>query len=67
VRTIKESSLEQLILFGERSVRRAAAEFIVHYHGEHNHQGLDKQLISPDRTLAREGAEVKRLERLGDC
>src|SRR5215468_11685590 len=28
--TIKESCLERLILFGENSVRRAAAEFIVH-------------------------------------
>jgi len=31
VRTIKESCLERLILFGEGSVRRAASEFIVHY------------------------------------
>ena len=31
VRTIKESCMERLILFGEAAVRRAAAEFIVHY------------------------------------
>jgi hypothetical protein len=31
VRTIKESCLARLILLGEGSVRRAAAEFIVHY------------------------------------
>jgi transposase InsO family protein len=31
VRTIKESCLERLILFGEGSVRRAASEFTVHY------------------------------------
>ena len=40
VRTIEESCLERLILFGEASVRRAAAEFSVHYHRERNHQGL---------------------------
>ena len=34
VRTIKESCLERLILFGEGSVRRAASEFTVHYHRE---------------------------------
>jgi putative transposase len=31
VRTIKESCLERLILFGEGSVRRAASEFTAHY------------------------------------
>ena len=65
VRTIKESCLERLILFGEGSVRRAAAEFTVHYHHERNHQGLDNKLICPDPELVREGGEVKRRERLG--
>ena len=41
VRTIKESCLERLILFGEGSVRRAASEFTVHYHRERNHQGSE--------------------------
>jgi len=31
VRTIKESCLNRLILFGEGSIRRAAAEFTAHY------------------------------------
>jgi len=65
VRTIKESCLERLILFGEESVRRAAAEFAAHYHGERNHRGLDNQSICPDPKLHREGGEVKRRERLG--
>ena len=65
MRTIKESCLERLILFGEGSVRRAAAEFAVHYHRERNHQGLDNKLICPDPKLVREGGEVKRRERLG--
>jgi putative transposase len=65
VRTIKESCMERVILFGEDSVRRAASEFIVHYHRERNHQGLDNRLISPDPKLVREGGEVKRRERLG--
>ena len=65
VRTIKESCLERLILFGESSVRRAAAEFTVHYHRERNHQGLNNKLICPDLKSAPEGGEVKRRERLG--
>ena len=31
VRTIKESCLERMILFGEGAVRKATAEFITHY------------------------------------
>jgi len=65
VRTIKESCLERLILFGEGSVRRAASDFTVHYHTERNHQGLGNQLICPDPELARGDGEVRCRERLG--
>jgi putative transposase len=41
VRTIKESCLERMILFGEGAVRKATADFLTHYHSERNHQGLD--------------------------
>src|SRR5215469_7434844 len=34
VRTIKESCLERMILFGEGSLRRALQEFVRHYHHE---------------------------------
>jgi hypothetical protein len=34
-----------MILFGESAVRKAAAEFMAHYHSERNHQGLDNALI----------------------
>lgn len=47
VRTIKESCLKRLILFGEGSVRRAAAEFTIHYHCERNHQGPRQQADLP--------------------
>jgi transposase InsO family protein len=65
VRTIKESCLERLILFGKGSVRRAASEFSVHYHRERNHQGLGNKLIYPEPKLVREGRKVERRERLG--
>lgn len=45
VRTIKESCLERMILFGEGSLRKAIHEFIEHYHRERNHQGLGNRLI----------------------
>src|SRR5262245_8386642 len=47
VRTIKESCLEQMIFFGEDALRRAVSEFIIHYHRERNHQGLEIRLIMP--------------------
>jgi transposase InsO family protein len=65
VRTIKESCLERMILFGESSVRRAISEFTTHYHSERNHQGLDNQLICPEPSLVRAGGAVRRRERLG--
>jgi transposase InsO family protein len=46
VRTIKESCLDRLILFGEDSLRKAIREFVAHYHLERNHQGLGR-LITP--------------------
>ena len=45
VRTIKESCLERMILFGEGSLRKAVHEFVVHYHRERNHQRLGNRLI----------------------
>src|SRR5437762_252065 len=45
VRTIKESCLKRMILFGEGSLRRVIHEFVAHYHRERNHQGLGNRLI----------------------
>ena len=47
VRSIKESCLDRLVLFGESSLRRATSEFVLHYHEERNHQGLGK-IIRPE-------------------
>ena len=39
VRTVKEECLSRLMLTGERSLRRALQQYVVHYHEERNHQG----------------------------
>jgi transposase InsO family protein len=39
VRSVKEECLSKVILFGERSLRRALSEYVEHYHAERNHQG----------------------------
>jgi putative transposase len=41
VRSIKEECLNRVIPLGERHLRRTIAEFVAHYDGERNHQGLD--------------------------
>ena len=38
-----------MILFGERSLRRALKEYVEHYHAERNHQGKGNVLLFPRR------------------
>jgi transposase InsO family protein len=65
VRTIKESCLERMILFGERSLRKAIAEFVAHYHLERNHQGLGNSLITAGNPQVGIQGAVRRRQRLG--
>ena len=63
VRTIKESCLEQMILFGEDSLRNATHDFVAHYHAERNHQGLGNRLIVPAENIALPKKESVRRQR----
>ena len=65
VRTIKEECLSRMIFFGHASLRRAATQFLVHYHSERNHQGLRNQLLQPLAAVGDTRTKVKRRERLG--
>jgi putative transposase len=38
-----------MIPLGERHLRQTIAEFVAHYHGERNHQGLGNELIDRPR------------------
>ncbi len=64
VRSINEECLDRLIPIGERHFRRAVAEFVEHYHGERNHQGLANRLIAGTPTTEAAG-RVRRRQRLG--
>jgi putative transposase len=46
VRSVKEECLSKLILFGERSLKRALHHYELHYHQERNHQGKDNMLLA---------------------
>ncbi|HWC16440.1 MAG TPA: integrase core domain-containing protein [Terriglobales bacterium] len=65
VRSIKESCLDRIILFGERSLRLAARDFIAHYHTERNHQGLQNRLIDPSLSDFEGTGPVTRRKRIG--
>jgi putative transposase len=65
VRTIKESCLEQMILFGEDSLRNSIRQFLDHYHLERNHQGLENRLITPVKAKIHTEGRIERRERLG--
>jgi transposase InsO family protein len=65
VRTIKETCLERVIIFGERSLRIAIREFMEHYHHERNHQGLENRLIDPLTEVGSADGAVACRERLG--
>jgi hypothetical protein len=65
VRTIKESCLERMILFGEGSLRRAIQEFVKHYHHERKHQGLGNRLIMEEESCDGSRGAIQRRQRLG--
>lgn len=65
VRSIKEECLDHMIFFGVRSLRRAANEYILHYHVERNHQGLGNRLLQPATATGSQHGRIQRRERLG--
>ena len=63
--SLKSECLDRLILFGERSLRNACREYVSHYHGERNHQGLGNRLIEPSGGTGTEPGPIECRERLG--
>lgn len=45
VRSVKEECLSKVMLFGERSLRRALSDYVDHFHTERNHQGKGNVLL----------------------
>ena len=67
VRSVKEECLSHLILFGERSLRKALTQFQEHYHAERNHQGKNNVLLFPAPARLEPGRRrgIRCRERLG--
>ena len=63
--SVKSECLNRMILFGERSLRRALHEYGAHFHRERPHQGLGNELISPEQNAVSHEDAVVETERLG--
>jgi len=64
VRSVKEECLDQLILFGERSLRHALQEYLAHHQHERNHQGLNNVIPFPDQRTGAQDGTIRKSERL---
>jgi len=65
VRSIKEECRSRVVVLGESHLRFVVQQYIEHYHGERNHQGLENRLVERAPTPVNPGAEVHRRERIG--
>jgi transposase InsO family protein len=65
VRSIKHECLRHIIPLGERHLRAVLRDFVDHYHGERNHQGLGNVIPFPSRHSASPVGHIGRHERLG--
>jgi putative transposase len=64
-RSLKDEALSRMILFGETPLRETVNEFLIHYHGERAHQGLDHQILEPGPEAGQQEGEIVCRERLG--
>jgi putative transposase len=64
-RSLKDEAVAQLIFFGETALRETVNEFLVHYHGERPHQGLDHQILQPGPEVGQKMGVIACRERLG--
>ena len=65
MRSIKSECLDKMIFFGEKQLRRAIKQFMIHYHEERNHPGLGNELIRPEGSIDKIDGAVCCRERLG--
>ena len=66
VRSVKSECLSRVIPLGERHLRQLLSEYLLHFHQERNHQGLNNRIIEPLAAKANSGEGiVRRRERLG--
>jgi transposase InsO family protein len=65
MRTVKAECLNRMIFFGETGLHRTIDEFVSHYHGERNHQGLGNRLIEAGPEVGSPVGAIRCRRRLG--
>jgi transposase InsO family protein len=65
MKSIKTECLHRMIFFGENSLRNAVREYLIHYHEERNHQGLENKIIDPGDEIGQIAGKIECRERLG--
>jgi transposase InsO family protein len=63
--SLKSECVDRMIFFGEKSMRHAVNQWLVHYAGERPHQGLDNRLIEPGPEADQATGAIECRERLG--
>ena len=63
--SLKSECLDRMIFFGEKSLHNAIRQYLVHYHGSRNHQGLENRIIEPGEEIGRCEGVIQCRERLG--
>ena len=64
---MRQECLSKMILFGEASLRQVRSNYVLHFHGERNHQGKGNVILFPqpaDR-IGESTGEIRTRERLG--
>ena len=64
-RSLKDEALSRIIFFSETALRETVNEFVIHYHGERPHQGMNHQILFPGPEANQQKGEVVCRERLG--
>jgi len=66
-RSVKEECLSKMILFGEASLRHVLSHYVLHFHGERNHQGKGNVILfpRPEDRIGEPTGEIQTRERLG--
>ena len=65
MKSIKSECLRRMIFFGENSLRTAVRQYLLHYHEERNHQGLENKIIDPGEEVGQVAGKIECRERLG--
>jgi transposase InsO family protein len=63
--SLRRECLDRLIFFGERSMRYAVTQWMIHYHRERNHQSFDNTILQPGPNVGQTSGPIERRERLG--